>query len=308
VDIIGQILDVSGVRGARPARVEARGVWEVNWRKEPLAALYAVTSGSFWLGVPDQPVRHVDTGDVVLLPMGVEHSLSSGHGAPLVDCDPADAVRASRTGQALRFGEAGEPDTTLLAASYRHDGAVHTQLLPLLPTVVHLRGARAEATVGHTVRLLGSELAELRIGTSVAVDRIVDILLVQMLRSAFDAPDAAPPPSILRGLRDPVVAQALQHLHAEPARPWTVEMLAARTAVSRTTLIRRFTAAVGEPIGAHLARWRMDLASLRLRDGDDSLETIARLSGYQSAAAFSRAFKHSRGISPGQFRRSAHSG
>lgn len=304
MDVIGQVLAVSGVRGARPARVEARGAWGVNWQQDPLAVVYAVTSGSFWLGVADQPVRRVESGDVILLPTGVEHSLSSGHGAPLTDCDPADALRASRTGQALRFGDAGRPETTLLAASYQHDGAVHTQLLPLLPRVVHLRGADTDATVGHTIRLLGSELAELRIGTSVAVDRIVDILLVQMLRSAVDVSDAAPPPSILRALRDPVVADALQNIHTDPARAWTVDVLAAHASVSRTTLIRRFTTALGEPVGAYLARWRMDLASLRLRDSDDSLETIARLSGYHSAPAFSRAFKQSRGTSPGQFRRS----
>jgi AraC-like DNA-binding protein len=305
MDVISEILAVSGVRGARPARVEARGVWGVNWRKEPLAGVYAVMSGSFWLGVSSQPVRRVDAGDIVMLPTGIKHSLSSGHRAALVDCDPEDALRASRTGQALRFGDDGEPDMTLLAASYRHDGAVRTQLLPLLPTVVHLKGDRADATVGHTVRLLGSELSQLRIGTSVAIDRIVDILLVQMIRSVIDAPDAAHPPSILSAVRDPVVAEALQHLHADPARAWTVELLAGQSAVSRATLIRRFAAALGEPVGAYLSRWRMDLASLRLRDTGDSLETVARLSGYQSAAAFSRAFKQSRGVSPGQFRRNS---
>jgi AraC-like DNA-binding protein len=102
-----------------------------------------------------------------------------------------------------------------------------------------------------------------------------------------------------------VVAEALQHLHADPARAWTVELLAGQSAVSRATLIRRFAAALGEPVGAYLSRWRMDLASLRLRDTGDSLETVARLSGYQSAAAFSRAFKQSRGVSPGQFRRNS---
>jgi len=305
VDLLADILAVSGVRGTRPARIEAAGRWGVRWEHDPLAVVYAVVSGALWLAVPDREIRRVGAGDVVLLPVGIEHSLSSGPNAPLVPCDPAEAVEASRTGRPLRFGADGDPDTVVLAAAYRHDPAVRTQILPLLPDMVHARADRTDATVGHAVRLLGHELAERRMASSVAVDRIVDLLLVHLLRVAFDGRDASSTPSLLDALDDALVVSALEHLHADPARPWTIDTLADCLSVSRTTLTRRFTAAVGEPVGTYLSRWRMDLASVRLRDSDDTVEAIAHGTGYGSVQAFSRAFSRSRSAPPARYRQAA---
>jgi AraC-like DNA-binding protein len=305
MDPLSDVLSVSGVRGTRPARIEAVGRWGVRWQHDPLAVVYAVVSGALWLAVRDREIRRVGAGDVVLLPVGIEHSLSSGPDVPLVPCDPADAVEASRTGRPLRFGADGDPDTVVLAAAYRHDPAVHTQILPLLPGVVHARADRTDATVGHAVRLLGHELTERRMASSVAVDRIVDLLLVQLLRVASDGQDSPSTPSLLAALDDALVASTLGRLHADPARPWTIGTLADCVSVSRTTLNRRFAAAVGEPVGAYLSRWRMDLASVRLRDSDDTLEAIARGTGYASVQAFSRAFSRARGVPPARYRQAA---
>ena len=183
---------------------------------------------------------------------------------------------------------------------------MRTQLLPLLPPVVHASAGEADATLGHTVRLLGAELAERRVATSVAVDRIVDLLLVQLLRIGLDG-RAGGIPSLLRAFDDPLVVSALDLLHADPARRWTVDALAGQLSVSRTTLIRRFASVVGELEGGYLLRWRMDLASVRLRDGNDTLEVIAGSFGYQSAQGFSRAFTQSRGVPPARYRRLARS-
>jgi transcriptional regulator GlxA family with amidase domain len=95
----------------------------------------------------------------------------------------------------------------------------------------------------------------------------------------------------------------LTALHADPARPWTIESLADEVAVSRATLARRFPALVGDTPAAYLARWRMDLAARRLRDSDDPVNMVARAAGYTSEYAFSRAFSRSRAVPPGRYRR-----
>jgi AraC-like DNA-binding protein len=135
------------------------------------------------------------------------------------------------------------------------------------------------------------------------LNRVVDILLVQMLRAWLDTSPAEPGSgSWLRALLDPVAGPALTALHGQPGRDWTVDSLAAATGVSRATLARRFPAAVGATPAAYLARWRMDLAARRLRDTDDTVGVIARSLGYTSEYAFNRAFTRARGITPGRYR------
>jgi transcriptional regulator GlxA family with amidase domain len=157
------------------------------------------------------------------------------------------------------------------------------------------------------VRLIGRELAAPRAAAGVVLDRLVDVLLIQVLR-AWLASGEASGPSWLGALRDPVVEAAVTRLHEEPGRPWTTASLAREAGVSRATLDRRFSAATGESPGAYLTRWRMDLAARRLRDTSDSLDVIAASVGYSSGYAFSRAFQRARAQPPGQFRTAARAG
>jgi transcriptional regulator GlxA family with amidase domain len=137
---------------------------------------------------------------------------------------------------------------------------------------------------------------------SVVLDRLVDVLLVQLLRAWLAGRPESSEPSWLGALRDPVVGAAVGLMHDAPAKDWTTSALAREVAVSRSTLSRRFTTVVGESPGSYLTRWRMDLAARRLRDTDDSLEAIASAVGYDSVYAFSRAFRRSRSEPPGRYR------
>ena len=134
--------------------------------------------------------------------------------------------------------------------------------------------------------------------------RLVDVLLVQMLRAWLDQDDDTTP-SALRAVRDPVVGAAMAAIHDAPARPWTTTELAKATAVSRATLARRFPAVLGETPAAYLTRWRLDLSARRLRETDDSLEQIAHDVGYTSVYAFSRAFRRAKQVPPGRYRAAA---
>ncbi|CAA9586396.1 MAG: Transcriptional regulator, AraC family [uncultured Truepera sp.] len=301
MDLLANVLAVSGVRGTIGARVEAGESWGVWWTGIPGAAFHAVTAGIAWLGLPGQPPLKLMPGDVVLLPTGTEHSLASDPGAVVRPCDHAAAERVRADGKVLRFGT-GQVQTHILCASYEHDPAVSLQILNSLPEIVHIRADYGASCLSDTVRLLARELAHPQIATAVILDSLVDILLVQLLRVWLAAKPASVEVSWLNVIGDPFISKAITKLHEDPARNWTTETLAAEVAVSRATLSRRFAAVVGQTPGDYLTQWRMDLAALRLRDTDEDLETIACAVGYTSVYAFSRAFSRARSQPPGRYR------
>jgi len=300
MDLLSNVLAVSGVRGTVAARIEAGESWGVLRPGVPRAAFHAVTAGVAWLGLPGQPSRKLMPGDVVLLPTGTEHSLA---GDPDAVARPYDheAEGDGADDGVYRIGS-GPVRTHILCAHYEHDPAVSTQVLTLLPEVVHIRADNGGGCLDDTVRLLARELAHPQIATAVVLDSLVDILLVQLLRVWLVTKPAQAEASWLGVLGDPMIGEALAKLHEDPARAWTTATLAAEISVSRATLSRRFPAVIGQTPGAYLTGWRMDLASLRLRDTDDPLDEIARSVGYTSVYAFSRAFSRARSRPPGRYR------
>jgi AraC-like DNA-binding protein len=301
MDLLADALAVGGVRGTAGARLEAAGRWGISWDGISGAAFYAVTAGTAWLGLPDQPGRQLMPGDVVLLPNGTAHTLRSDPDAIVKPCSSAEHARTC--GGLVRLGH-GDVQTHILGASYDYDPAVSTQVLAALPNVVHLRANNGGNCLDDTVRLLSRELAYPQLATTFVLNRLVDILLVQLLRVWLAGKPPEAQGSWLGVLGDPLVSVALTHLHENPARAWTTDLLAAELAISRSTLTRRFRAVTGETPGGYLTRWRMDLAAVRLRDTDETLDAIARSVGYTSVYAFSRAFRRTRHQAPGQYRES----
>nr|WP_244203161.1 AraC family transcriptional regulator [Streptomyces rhizosphaericus] len=211
-----------------------------------------------------------------------------------------EAVRALAEGRALRLGTA-PAETEVIVLHYEQDPEVSTPVLTSLPRPMHV-AARENAQLRRTVELLTAELAQPQFGTTAAVNSIVDLLLVQFVRAWLARHPEEESGSWLGAMRDPVVRDALACVHAQPERPWTTETLAAATSVSRATLSRHFRSALGQTPGAYVTRWRMDLASVRLRDTDEPVESISGAVGYGSPHAFSRAFRRARGVAPGEYR------
>ena len=302
MDALTAVLAVAGVRGTVAATLDAAEPWGLALDAVPGAAFHAVTDGLAWLRIPGRPDTRLMPGDVVLLPTGITHSLASAPDADTAPFDHLAAEQALAAGQDLRLG-AGPGQTRILCASYHQDPATTVPLLTLLPDVLHIPARQAGAALDATLRLLACEISRPQPGASAVLDRIVDILLVQLLRAWLDAapaPDRAA--SWLSALTDPVAGPALAVLHTQPGRDWTIPSLAAAIGVSRATLARRFPAQVGCTPAAYLTRWRMDLAAARLRDTDDTVGVIARSLGYTSEYAFNRAFTRDRRIPPGRYR------
>lgn len=303
MDVLSEVLDVSGVRGSAGARIAATGDWGVEWIRDRDAVVYAITAGIAYLTVDGAAPRLLMTGDVVILASGAAHSLSSAPDAHIHSCDVAAAEDARRHGEELRLGN-GDTETQILGASYSHDPAGSTPVFALLPPVIHLRAQKLDANLTDIVRLLGRELARPGLATHLVLDRLVDVLLVEILRTWL----AATPQSDVSWwgvLRDPLLLQAVTRIHEAPGRRWTTETLAREVSTSKQTLIRRFSSFAGTTPGEYLTRWRMSLAAHRLRDTDDALETIAADVGYTSVYAFSRAFRRERSLPPGRYRTAA---
>jgi AraC-like DNA-binding protein len=302
MDALTAVLAVAGVRGTVAATLDAAEPWGLTLGAVPGAAFHAVTDGLAWLRIAGRPDTRLMPGDVVLLPTGIAHILASAPGAGTMPFDHAAAERALAAGESLRLGT-GPGQTRILCASYRQDPAVTVPLLTLLPDVLHIPARQAGTGLDATLRLLASEISQPQPGAAAVLDRIVDILLVQLLRAwlATD-PARARTPSWLSALTDPVAGPALAVLHTQPGRDWTIPSLAAAIGVSRATLARHFPAQVGCTPAAYLTRWRMDLAAVRLRDTDDTVGAVARSLGYTSEYAFNRAFTRDRRIPPGRYR------
>jgi AraC-like DNA-binding protein len=298
MDPLTDVLDVAQVRGTVAATVHAGDEWGLDLAEIPGAAFHAITEGTAWLCLDGRDPLRLMPGDLALLPAGTRHRLASDPDQP---CDPFDHVAARQaleTGGRLTVGT-GSARTRILCASYRQETAL---LLDLLPELIHVP-ADPEAPIEHVLRLLGHEIRRPRVGAPTVLDRLLDVLLVHIMRTWLASEDTdRASPSWLAALRDPLIAAALTALHTEPERDWTLDTLARRVDVSRATLVRRFPALVGRPPLTYLAHWRMELAAQRLRTTDDAIGPIARSVGYTSEYAFNRAFSRIRGTTPGRYR------
>jgi AraC-like DNA-binding protein len=304
MDPLADVMDVSRVRGAMLANVRAWAPWGLALPQSTGASFHALTSGTAWLRLDGADPVQLMPGDLLLLPTGVAHRLSS---TPTGRCRPFDrsAKEELMTADGDLLLEGSGAVTTFVCAGYGYDQDVAQSLLSLLPPVLHVPADPVAGTqTAAVVSLLASELGTRGAGARAAVARLIDLLLIHAVR-AWSAGAADQRPSWLRALNDPVIARALAALHARPDEPWTIESLGAEVHLSRATLARRFTELVGEPPLTYLTRWRMDLAARRLKDTTEPVEAIARGVGYRSEYAFNRAFSRHRGQPPGRYRRAA---
>lgn len=305
VDPLSEILSLTRVRGTVAATLEAGDEWGVDIVDAPGAAFHAMIAGVAWLELEGHEPLRLVPGDLLLLPTGPRHQLVAEPGSATEPFDHLAARQALTRGGKLSIGRGGT-HTRILCGSYHQDAALNAQLLSLLPHRIHLRTDLSRPT-DHVLQLLAHEIGSTRSGTTTVRDRLLDVLLVYIIRAWLLTAETQPlPASWLTALRDPLVSQALAALHSDVARDWTVTDLAAQLAVSRATLARRFGALVGQPPLGYLTDWRMELAAHRLRSTQEPIGPIARSVGYTSEYAFNRAFTRVRGIAPGRFRILAH--
>jgi transcriptional regulator GlxA family with amidase domain len=172
-------------------------------------------------------------------------------------------------------------------------------LVSLLPALLHVRGVERLSVL---VQLVAEESRQRRSGRELVLTRLVEVLLIEALRST-SGEDA--PPGLLRGLADARLAPALRQMHAKLARPWTVAQLARTAALSRSAFFERFSRSVGLAPMEYLLAWRMSVAKDLLRRRELGLAEVAARVGYGSASTFSTAFSRHVGQPPGRYARQA---
>ena len=304
MDALADVLNVARISGSVLAHIHAHEPWGLDLVLEDGAAFHAVTAGLVWLEVDTEPARRLMPGDVVLLPTGLRHRLLSAPGAAAQRYDADLKAELVTAAGDLVIPGSGSP-SRFFCAGFSYDSELAHPLLSLLPPVLHVSPADEgpETPLQSTLRLLMGELSRHQIGSDAAVERLIEVLFVHVIRSWLNMSADSTPPSWLTGLRDAVIARALALLHSQPDRAWTVDELAAAVHVSRSTLVRRFNDLVGEPPAAYLTRWRMELAARLLRESEQPVSRISHLVGYTSEYAFSRAFSRYRGEPPGRYRK-----
>lgn len=250
-------------------------------------------------GIPSPPVAAWRSGDVVLIPHGDPHVMCSSPNLSSVPIGSLDAPPGEDGLPCVSHGGDG-PKTSILCGTVDFSPEAAEILRPQLPPLVHVEcsSGPAAAWLDATLRMIGAEATSTLPGADAVVTRLAEVLFVQILRWWIrDASQAG----WLAAFGDPQLSKVLGVIHDQPASPWTAASLARRAGLSRSSLYDRFTQVVGEPPAAYLTRWRMHVARQSIRSGA-SLNEAAAAVGYNSQAAFSRAFKRAVGESPSTWR------
>jgi AraC-like DNA-binding protein len=279
-----------------------------------LVSYHILIEGAGWgflSGDASAPIP-LEAGDILVVPHGDAYGLSSARGLR-ASYTPAEAVgflRAMVSGElpaVVSEGGGGPGRLQVLCGFLGCDARPFNPVLAALPRLLHVP-AKAEpdgSRLGPLIQFAVSEARDRRPGARCTLLRLSELLFVEAVRGHLAATPAEGP-GWLSGLRDPAIGRALSALHERPALPWTLARLAREAGLSRSTLAERFAHFVGEPPMQYLGRWRMQLAARRLAEGTATVGAIALEVGYDSEAAFSRAFKRSTGSAPAHWRRRWH--
>ena len=281
-------------------RVSGAGAWSVR-RAEAGQPFYCIVlDGGARLAVDgDEPID-LQKNDFVLIPSAFGFTMS---GLESSGPDGNDPWTVTQLDGETRHGLPVGPHNARMLVGYCAFGSPDTKmLLALLPQVLHIR---SEAQLGVLVQLVARESAEQRPGGEAILRRLLEVMLMEALRSTAGVLAS---PGLLRGLADSRLAAAIRRMHEDPTHPWTIASLARESALSRTTFFERFSSAVGMTPAEYLLALRMAMAKNMMRRDRISMAEVARRVGYSSASTFTAAFTRSVGVPPGRYMRqhSAH--
>ncbi len=292
-DPLSEVIALLQPRAVFSKRISGAGRWGVRYSSYGQPSFGAILEGSCRLAVDGQRPITLEAGDFVLLPATPSFTMSSLHDVTPEAIDPR--VTSTSSAEVRHGTRGGRPDVRLLGGNFVFDSPDAALLVSLLPALLHVRGVERLSVL---VRLVGEESMERRAGRDLVLTRLVEVLLVEALRSNTSE-DASP--GLLRGLADARLAPAIRQMHERLTRSWTVAQLAKTAALSRSAFFQRFTRTVGMAPMEYLLTWRMAVAKDLIRRQELGLAEVAERVGYGSASAFSTAFSRHVGRPPSQF-------
>ena len=320
MDPITDVFKTMRVASVVHARLEATAPWglmrgaEVGKEAAPHSAASEtspsqfahfgmVSRGNCWLsveGIPD-PLP-LTGGDCFLLAPGSAYALRDN---PRTRANSFCEVAPKKSSNVIYYGGGGTP-TTIISGWFRFGQTSVKPLKRLLPELILIKADQAQTLALHsTLQLLASEMAEPAPGSDVMVNRLADILFIQCVRAYIASGSENCKSGWLRAIFDPKIGEALKAMHERVENPWTVETLAAAAGMSRSAFALRFKELLGETPLEYLTNWRMYKATGLLQEDDKKMFEVAKSVGYDSDAAFSKAFKRVLGVAPREYRRGA---
>lgn len=321
MDTLTDILKTMHVRAVVRTKLEATAPWGLahsvaeadgktknNTRIDAsfteLAQFGMVSRGNCWLsmdGIKEQIA--LTGGDCFLIAPGRNFTLRDDLRTPATSfCSAMPDLEVSNT---LHYGGGGAP-TTIIWGLLSFEKPSLKPVTQLLPNLILIKADQARTFALHTTfQLLASETAEDAPGSELVLNRLAEVLFIQALRTHIAATSEKCKQPWLRAIFDPQVGNALKAVHQDVNRPWTVESLADTAGMSRSAFALRFKELLGQTPLDYVTEWRMQKAIELLQRGDKKLIDVAQSVGYESDAAFSKAFKRVVGFSPGEYRQSA---
>lgn len=309
-DVLSTLLKSVRIAGSLQFCVHAAGHWQTDGAPRlgqlaraavPAIPFHVVASGRCWVRVEGR-VLDLDAGDVVAFPFATGHALGLGEAGALI-C-PIDDLppRPWADVPVLRYGD-GPIATRLLCGFVSLEAMNFQPLREALPVVMRIehRAPRTSTLVRSAVQALIAEADARSPGGNSVVERLTEIILIELLRSEIVSRQGSAR-GLLAGMSDPIVARALGSIHAMPLENWTVNSLAQASATSRSVLSERFGAIIGKSPMRYLREWRLFLACSALASTRKPVSRIAEEAGYDTEAAFSRAFSRLHGVPPARWR------
>ncbi|MEU2289200.1 AraC family transcriptional regulator [Streptomyces sp. NPDC013178] len=306
MDPLEDVLALLETRGRFSPGLRAGGEWAMEFEAPAGVKFNAVRHGScrLWPEGTDTPID-LGPGDCFLLtrprPFTLTSSTESRSATAAVPLNARTVFEAAEGG----FARIGAGDEVLLiGGSFTFGERARGLLLDALPAVIHVPAGTTHAeTIQWALGQMEKEMLDRPMGAFLVGEHLAVVMLIHVLRLHL-ATDARHAPGWLAGLADPAVAAALAALHSHPERSWTVAEIAQVSGTSRSTFASRFRSTVGQAPLDYLRHWRIELTARHLRQGDETLASIARLVGYRSDSALSTAFKQVTGMSPRAYRKS----
>lgn len=316
-DTLSDVLKTVRLTGAAYFDIAAQEPWSVHSPSrevmlprilpgaDRLIAYHVVTSGRCYASLDGGEAVPVDAGEVVMFTNADPHVMSSSVGmrADLTSADMIDIAEAGVLPFHINFMKGGAPSARLVCGYLACDAKPFNPLLEALPPMLKAGDSHRNDNgwLGQFIHFAVAEVAEKRAGSESVLTKLSELMFIDVVRRYIEALPLQNG-GWLAGLRDPMVGRALALIHSRPSFNWTIEGLARQCGTSRTVMAERFARFTGTPPMHYLAKWRMQVAAEMLNRGNANMATIAAEIGYESDAAFSRAFRKMMGVPPSVWR------
>lgn len=299
IDVLADVLDTLRFRGSIFFRSRLAAPWGMSLSKLKNPRFHIALNGDCYIGVDDMndKVINLQHMDIVMLPHGEMHWIADQPGRKLTPSEQA--------GDACELGmplfQNGEITNKLICGLIDYEKDILHPILDALPSALHFSGIKQNDPIWMTVLLIDAEMEKEQTSLTSIIDRLTEVFFMQLLNIHMS--DNKEITGFFAALNDKRIHRALELIHRNPQRQWTLELLVDKVNMSRATLVRQFNNTVGVPPMTYLLNWRMTKAYHLLKQSNSTVEQIADEVGFSTARTLTKAFQRHYGMTPSELRR-----